>query len=110
MLLAAPPDFVEQCQNDCVVAASKILNLCEVVHAHCSSLVPPDPTIAMALYQAIRITLWDAFRHPTPGVLVKSGITEVCEPALRYLQVMAELFPFAARVVGRQTQRHGADK
>jgi hypothetical protein len=101
VLLAAPLNFIQSTQDECVEHAGKLLRLCDLVLSHCPTFVSRDPYISVCFYQAIRITLWDLFRHPSPSKEMKRSIVSLTRGALVHLFAMSDVFPYSQCMVSR---------
>ncbi|RSH92681.1 hypothetical protein EHS25_008126 [Saitozyma podzolica] len=97
---AAPPHIVQAIQDDCVENAAEILRLSNLVLTNYPTFVSRDRRISVCLYQAIRITVWDLFRHPSPSTEMKRSTVALARGALIHLGAMAEVFPSSACRLG----------
>lgn len=99
VLHTAPQSYVQQAQDHCVEHALKIFELCEIVLSWSPSFVPRDPYISVIFFQAVRIILWDLFRHPSPSSGLKKFTADTCKSSLIILYRMQKLYPYAQSVV-----------
>src|SRR5262245_8191808 len=71
LLLSAPQSYVGLAQKQCIEYAANMLEICNSILENRPDFVPRDAYIVACLYQAVRITLWDLFRHPSPSNPIK---------------------------------------
>lgn len=99
LLLSAPDSYVTAAQNQCTDHAALMLETCNFVLEKVPHFDPRDPHMAACLYQAIRITQWDLFRHPSPSMSLKKLTAKTCVPAIILLHRLAARFSYGGTVV-----------
>lgn len=103
ILSTAPEWYVRQAQDQCVERAGKILELCNLVLDLRPSFVPHDPYIAAPMYSAVRVTLWDLYRHPSPSASMKRFAAESCRPVIVLVHRLKKSFAYAGSIVSINT-------
>lgn len=99
IIFNAPNTWANEMQDQCVNYAAQVFEAFDHVLLRRPTFACRDPYVAACCYQAVRISLWDLYRHPSPSLSVRRFTAKTFRPVLEVLYVMSRKFTYVSSVM-----------